>query len=106
MRRILVGHARARKAIKRGGDRRKTALDDAVSALEERVVDLVSLDEALVRLAGIDERKSRVVELRFFGGLTVEETSRIMELTVRTVEREWTMAKAWLRGELSRAQDV
>lgn len=106
MRRILVDHARARNAIKRGGNWRKTALDDAVTMLEERAVDLVSLDEALVRLAELDERMSRIVELRFFGGLTVEETSGVMEMSVRTVEREWTMAKAWLRGELNRTDDA
>ena len=102
MRRILVDHARARKAKKRGGGQSRTPLDDAVAAFEERAFDLVSLDEALQRLSAIDERKSRIVELRFFGGLTIEDTARVTGVAVRTVEREWTMAKAWLRGELTR----
>lgn len=102
MRRILVDYARARKAVKRGNGRAKLPLDDFVAAFEERALDLVGLDEALNRLAMIDERKSRVVELRFFGGLTVRETSRYLDVPTRTIEREWTMAKAWLRGQLQR----
>lgn len=100
MRRILVDHARAKKATKRGGGRAKTPLDDAVAVFEERAYDLVSLNDAPELLAAQDERKSRVVELRFFGGLTVKETSQVLKVPVRTIEREWAMAKAWLRGEL------
>jgi len=100
MRRILVDHARSHRAAKRGGGKPKTEFDDAIAVFEERAVDLIVLDEALMRLAGIDERKSRVVELRFFGGLSVEETSRVLDVPLRTVERDWTFAKAWLRGEL------
>jgi RNA polymerase sigma factor (TIGR02999 family) len=100
MRRVLVDHARAKKASKRGGDQVKTALDAALACFEERAYNLIALEDALVRLAALDERKARVVELRFFGGLTVEETSRFLGVPVRTIEREWTLAKAWLRGQL------
>jgi RNA polymerase sigma factor (TIGR02999 family) len=100
MRRILVDHARARRAAKRGGGRRRTEFDDAFAVFEERAIDLVALDEVLNRLAEVDERKSRVVELRFFGGLSVEETSRVLNIPLRTVERDWTFAKAWLRSKL------
>lgn len=103
MRRILVDHARARKAKKRGGGRSKTPLDLAVAAFEERAFDLVALDEAMERLAALDMRKSRIVELRFFGGLSVQETSRVIDVPLRTVEREWALAKAWLRGEITQA---
>lgn len=102
MRRVLVDHARARKAAKRGGGRAKTSLDEALACFEERAYDLIALNDALARLASIDERKSRVVELRFFGGLTVKEVSDVVGAPVRTIEREWTLAKAWLRGELHR----
>ncbi len=100
MRRILVDHARSRKAAKRGGGKRKSEFDDALAVFEERAIDLVALDEVLNKLADVDERKSRVVELRFFGGLSVEETSRILNVPLRTVERDWTFAKAWLRSKL------
>lgn len=100
MRRILVDHARSRRAAKRGGGRRRTEFDDAFAVFEERAIDLVALDEVLNRLAEVDERKSRVVELRFFGGLSVEETSRVLNVPLRTVERDWTFAKAWLRSKL------
>lgn len=105
MRRILVDHARAQKALKRGGGRAQTPLDEAVAVFEERAVDLVALDEALSRLAEMDERKARVVELRFFGGLTVAETAKVVDAPLRTVEREWTLAKAWLKAELLREED-
>jgi RNA polymerase sigma factor (TIGR02999 family) len=100
MRRILVDHARSRKAAKRGGGKRKSEFDDALAVFEERAIDLVALDEVLNKLAVVDERKSRVVELRFFGGLSVEETSRVLNVPLRTVERDWTFAKAWLRSKL------
>ena len=102
MRRILVDHARAHRAAKRGGGKKKTEFDDAFALFQQRAGDLLGLDEALKRLATVDERKSRVVELRFFGGLTVEETSRVLDVPLRTVERDWTFAKAWLRGELEK----
>lgn len=100
MRQVLVDHARAVRTGKRGGSARRVSIDDALASFNERAGDLVALDEALERLAQIDERKSRVVELRFFGGLTVEEAAAALELPVRTVERDWTLARAWLKKEL------
>ena len=105
MRRVLVDHARARNATKRGGGRRRTALDDVVTCFEERACDLVALNEALERLAAMDGRKAQVVELRFFGGFSVEEAAKFIGIPRRTAEREWTLAKAWLRGELHRSED-
>lgn len=102
MRRILVDRARMHKAAKRGGGSTKLSLDEAVANFEERAIDLVALDESLTRLADIDERKARVVELRFFGGLTAEETAKVLECPLRTIERDWTMAKAWLRADIAR----
>ena len=101
MRRILVDHARARKAQKRGGGRAKTPLDNAVAAFEERAFDLVALDDALELLASIDQRKIRIVELRFFGGLTVDETAQVVGASVRSVERHWRFTRAWLVSRLS-----
>ncbi len=102
MRRILVDHARTKKAAKRGGGRSATPLDETVNLLEERALDLVALDEALTELRDLDERKGRVVELRFFAGLTIEDTAQALGVTTRTVERDWTLAKAWLRGRVTR----
>jgi RNA polymerase sigma factor (TIGR02999 family) len=101
MRRILVDHARARKAAKRGGGGPVVALDEAVAAAEERGGELTALDEALTRLGEIDPQQARVVELRFFGGLTIEETGEVTGVSPATVKRDWTMAKAWLRREVS-----
>ena len=102
MRRILVDHARSHAADKRGGAFRKVPLDD-VNVIGPAVdVDLLALDEALTRLAILDPQQSRVVELRFFGGLTLEETAEVMRLSPATVGREWRMAKAWLSAELGR----
>lgn len=100
MRRILVNHALARKAEKRGGGAKKVPLDEAVALLEERSLDLIALDEALTRLAERDEEKSRVVELRFFVGLSTEEAAEVMGISTRTVERHWRLAKAWLRQQV------
>jgi RNA polymerase sigma factor (TIGR02999 family) len=100
MRRILVDHARSHRAAKRGGGKPTTGLDEAVNCFEQRAVDLVALDAALQALGDIDERKSRVVELRFFGGLSLDETAKVLDVSLRTVERDWTMAKAWLRTEI------
>ncbi|HLG95534.1 MAG TPA: sigma-70 family RNA polymerase sigma factor [Bryobacteraceae bacterium] len=102
MRRILVDHARKRAAVKRGGDAFTLALDDASMAVEHRQVDLVALDDALVGLAKLDERQSRLVELRFFGGLSIEETSEVLGVSTPTVKRDWASARAWLFRELSR----
>ncbi|MHC4698114.1 MAG: sigma-70 family RNA polymerase sigma factor [Planctomycetota bacterium] len=101
MRHILVNHARDRARLKRGGDRRKLPLDDAVAVFEERALDLVALDEALTRLAAFDTRLSRVVELRFFGGLTVDETAEVLGVSPRTVQAGWSTAKLWLLREIS-----
>ena len=100
MRRILVDHSRARKFQKRGGSMRRVSLDDALLVGAERGDDLVALDDALSALAAIDERKSRVVELRFFGGLTVEETAQTLKVSAETVMRDWRLAKVWLLREL------
>lgn len=102
MRRILVDHARTKKRAKRGGSDIKVSLADATIPVEEQNLDVVALDEALNRLAEIDEQQSRVVELRFFSGLTVEETAEVMHISPATVKRDWSMAKAWLHRELSR----
>ncbi len=103
MRRVLVDHARARGAQKRGGGEAFVAVDnlDNLPGAPPGTVDLVSLDDALSRLSVLDSRQGRVVELRFFGGLSVEETATILDLSPRTVKREWQMARAWLRRELA-----
>jgi RNA polymerase sigma factor (TIGR02999 family) len=100
MRRILVNHAHARRSVKRGGDMPRLALDDAVGFYEERDLDLVALDDALRELALLDARQSRVVELRFFAGLTIEETAEVLAISPATVKREWCLARAWLRREI------
>jgi RNA polymerase sigma-70 factor (ECF subfamily) len=101
MRRIMVDHARERQAVKRGAEAQKVSLDEAALVTETRSKELLALDEALERLAAQDRRKSQIVELRYFGGLTVEETAEFLKLSQRTVEREWNMAKAWLYRALS-----
>jgi len=101
MRRILVDHARTKKRAKRGGSDIRVSLDDATVAVGGQDLDVVAVDEALTRLAKIDEQQSRVVELRFFSGLTVEETAEVMGISPATVKRDWSMAKAWLHRELS-----
>jgi RNA polymerase sigma-70 factor, ECF subfamily len=101
MRRILVDHARRHGYAKRGGGARPISLDEAALATQERAADIVALDEALTSLAAIDERKSRVVELRYFGGLTLEETAEVLKVSPITVRRDWNMAKAWLRREIN-----
>jgi RNA polymerase sigma factor (TIGR02999 family) len=100
MRRLLVERARARGAAKRGGDDIRVTLDDAIAATDDQAVDVLALDDALTRLAAIDPKHARVVELRFFGGLTVEETADAMQTSPATVKRQWTLAKAWLMREL------
>jgi RNA polymerase sigma factor (TIGR02999 family) len=99
MRRVLVDHARSRRYLKRGGGAARVPLMDDL-AVDERGRDLVALDDALTALAAVDERKSRVIELRFFGGSSVEETATILNVSVDTVMRDWKLAKAWLRREL------
>jgi len=103
MRRILVDHARARHRKKRGGIASAVPLiDEAVASANERDLDLVALDEALLRLNEIDERQVKVVELRYFGGLTLEETAQALRISRTTVAEDWKMAKAWIRRELTR----
>jgi RNA polymerase sigma-70 factor, ECF subfamily len=101
MRRIMVDHARKHQSLKRGAGALKVTLDEAALVTEARSQELLDLDEALERLEAQDARKSQIVELRYFGGLTVEETAEFLKLSQRTVEREWTAAKAWLYRELS-----
>ena len=100
MRQILVNHALARKAAKRGGDRQRTPLSQIVVAANSRALDLVTLDEALEKLAQLDERQGRIVELRFFGGLTNKEVAEVLGVSLRTIEGEWSIAKAWLLREI------
>ena len=101
MRRILVDHARSHHYAKRGGGAHKVSLDEAMMVSREPGPHLIALDEALTSLADIDPRKSEIVEMRFFGGLSVEETADALKLSPRTVMREWSMAKAWLYRTLS-----
>ena len=101
MRRIMVDHARERHSLKRGGGALKVTLDEAALVTETRSEELLALDEALESLAVQDPRKSQIVELRYFGGLTMEETAGFLDMSLRTVEREWNMAKAWLYRALS-----
>ena len=100
MRRILVDHARRLRTEKRGGEWGKLQFDDQVLASPGRSIDLVALDGALQDLARLDPRRSQIVELRFFGGLTMEEAGEVLEVSARTVRREWRLAKAWLRREI------
>jgi RNA polymerase sigma-70 factor, ECF subfamily len=96
MRHILVDHARTQAREKRGGGAQKLSFDEAISFSKEKEVDLLSLDEALRDLAEIDEQQGKIVELRFFGGLTVEETAVVLQISPATVKRDWRIAKAWL----------
>ncbi|MDT5269217.1 MAG: hypothetical protein QOH49_1403 [Acidobacteriota bacterium] len=100
MRRILVDYARRHQTSKRGGLRQKLTLDEAVDYSQTRDVDLVRLDDALTALAQFDARQSQIVELRFFGGLTIEETAEALGISPATVKVDWNMAKAWLRREI------
>ena len=101
MRRILVDHARRRRRAKRGGSAARLPLEEAlVIAAEKSDVDLLALDEALERLAAIDPRQSRIVELRFFSGLSIEETAEVLGVSPATVKNDWNVAKAWLRREM------
>ena len=100
MRRILINHARERNAKKRQGYASKVSLDDAVSLFENREVDLIALDEALDKLAALDAQQAQIVELRFFGGLTIDEAAEVMEISPATTKREWEAAKLWLRRQL------
>ena len=102
MRQILVDHARAHNNAKRGGDQQKVPLDDIASLSKNRAYEIVALDDALQSLSTIDPQQTKIVELRFFGGLTIEETAEVLGISHATVEREWSMARAWLRKEMKR----
>lgn len=101
MRRVLIDHARAHAADKRGGDAIRLSLDDVQVPLEQRAASLLALDEALERLSQMDERKGRIVELRFFGGLSEEEIAEVLGISTRTVLRDWKTARLWLYRELA-----
>ena len=104
MRRILVDHARARQARKRGAGARRVELTEGVVVTPDRGRDIVALDDALKALASVDERKARVVELRYFGGLSVEESAEALRVSAETIMRDWRLAKAWLLRELERGK--
>lgn len=106
IRRILVDHARTAKAQKRGGEARKLSLDETAGVPERRDLDLIALDDAMGALARLDPQQSRVIELRFFGGLTVEETAEALDISPATVKRDWVTAKAWLFRELNLADSA
>ena len=101
MRRILVGYARRRHRAKRGAGALQISLDEAAILSDERAAEMVALDEALKHLAVVDQRKSQVVELRYFGGLSIDETAEVLKVSPGTVMRDWTLAKAWLRREIT-----
>jgi RNA polymerase sigma factor (TIGR02999 family) len=106
MRHLLIDHARSRGYARRGGGALQITLDDAVAASPGESIDLLALNEALERLDAIDERKRRIVELRYFSGLSVEETAEVLGLSAITVKREWLKAKAWLYRELNQDKDA
>jgi RNA polymerase sigma-70 factor, ECF subfamily len=101
MRRILVDYARSRRYAKRGGEWRHVPLNEAIAVFPDRQTDIVALDDALRTLAEIDPRKARVVEMRFFGGLSVKETAEVLDVSQETVLRDWRLAKVWLLRQLS-----
>ncbi|HEX4901157.1 MAG TPA: ECF-type sigma factor, partial [Pyrinomonadaceae bacterium] len=101
MRQVLVDYARRRNYAKRGGDLRHVPLDEALIVSRERAAEVLALDDALKTLAEIDSRQSEIVELRFFGGLSIEETAEVLAVSPGTVMREWTLAKAWLRRSIT-----
>jgi len=105
MRHILIDHARSHHYAKRGGGAQKVPLDEAAFLSDERATDLIGLDDALTSLSAIDPRKSQVVELRFFGGLSIEETAEVMKLSSMTVQREWRWAKAYLYKEINKSDE-
>jgi RNA polymerase sigma factor (TIGR02999 family) len=105
IRRILVSYARAHKSAKRGGGTIHLLLDEAIALPRRRSADLLALDEALEALSEMDPQQGRIVELRFFGGLSIEETARILDISPATVKRDWIVAKAWLYGQLAKRPD-
>lgn len=105
MRRVLVDFARAKTSLKRGGERIQVTLDEKIEIPSEKAMDLVALDEALQMLATMNERQSRIVELRYFGGLNEEEIAETLNISTRTVRRDWNIARAWLYRELENGQN-
>ena len=101
MRQILVDHARHRSAVKHGGEMLKLSLDEAINFFQERDVNLIRLDDALIDLERIDQQACRVVEFRFFGGLTIDETAEALGVSTATINRDWRTAKLWLLREIS-----
>ncbi len=101
MRRILVDYARKQHNRKRGGDARRVSLSEAMFASRDQAANVMALDDALKTLAKLDSRQSQIVELRFFGGLSIEETAEVLKISAGTVMREWTFARAWLKQEMS-----
>lgn len=104
MRQILVDHARRRRAAKRGGIQQQITLDDNLAGQQQNAVDLLALNEALERLKAMDARACRIVELHSFGGLSFEEMALVLEVSPRTIKRDWSMARAWLHGELAKSR--
>jgi RNA polymerase sigma factor (TIGR02999 family) len=102
MRHILVEHARRRQSAKRGGGEYRLSLSEVDARTQNREVDLLALDDALRSLEALDRQKGRIVELRYFGGLTIEETAHALKISPATVKRDWSMARAWLRSEISK----
>lgn len=104
MRQILVDHARKRRAAKRGGVQQKVTLHDHMAAGQADIVDVIVLNEAMERLHALDARACRIVELHFFGGLSFDEIAAVLDISLRTAQRDWNMARAWLQKELSRSK--
>jgi RNA polymerase sigma-70 factor, ECF subfamily len=102
MRRILIERARSRRSMKRGSGAQKVSLDEAADVSNEQAADLLALDEALTKLAAVDHRKAQVVELKYFGGMTIEETAEALDVSTPTIERDWHLAKIWLHREISK----
>jgi RNA polymerase sigma factor (TIGR02999 family) len=105
IRRILVDHARGHQRLKRGGDRQRVRLEEDAALSQERDLDLLALDEAMDRLARLSRRQARIVELRFFGGIGLKEIAQVLGVSQRTVDGDWSMARAWLRRELSKGME-
>ena len=105
MRYVLLDHARSKGRQKRGGDQQRVAFDDALHVSDQEAEELIALDDALKRLEERDERKSQIVECRFFAGMTIEETAAVLDLSPATVKRGWKMARAWLYREISETEE-
>lgn len=105
MRHILVDHARHRRAAKRGGGGPRLTLDTKIALMPKKEVDLLALDDALNKLASLDLQQSRMIEMKFFGGLSIEETATVLDISPATVKREWATARAWLQREMSKGRE-